>query len=231
MYYFKEIIGKFPIICFIYYICWVKIEQSIQEFISQPLTHQLLVSLLKDYKRPNDKINELVKSGQLITLKKGLYVWNSANLPELYGIANVIFAPSYVSAESALSFRGLIPERVFSVVSMSFKQSKTFENQLGKFEYKKIPLSYYSLGIKREELRENQFSLMATAEKALMDKVITTSGILLRSVESAKVFMLENLRIDEDQLNLLDTELMKTWAEIAPKKESIKNLIKAIDAL
>ncbi len=209
----------------------MKIEQSIHEFISQPLTHQLLVSLLKDYKRPNDKINELVKSGQLLTLKKGLYIWDSPNIPELFGIANVIYAPSYVSVESALSFRGLIPERVFSVVSMSFKSSKIFENQLGKFEYRKIPLPYYSLGIKREELRENQFALMATSEKALMDKVVTTSGVLLRSVESARVFMIENLRIDEDQLKLLDTNLMKIWAEVAPKEDSIKNLIKAIETL
>lgn len=209
----------------------MKIEQSIHEFISQPLTHQLLISLLKNYKRPNDKINELVKSGQLISLKKGLYVWNSPNIPELFSISNVISAPSYVSAESALAFRGLIPERVNSIVSMSFKNSKIFENQLGRFEYRKIPLPYYSLGVKREELRENQFAVIATAEKALMDKVVTTSGILLRSVESAKVFMTENLRIDEDQLKLLDAEMMKTWAELAPKKDSIKNLIKAIETL
>lgn len=114
---------------------------------------------------------------------------------------------------------------------MSFKNSKIFENQLGRFEYRKIPLPYYSLGVKREELRENQFAVIATAEKALMDKVVTTSGILLRSVESAKVFMTENLRIDEDQLKLLDAEMMKTWAELAPKKDSIKNLIKAIETL
>ncbi|MEJ8590745.1 hypothetical protein JSO54_05795 [Riemerella anatipestifer] len=209
----------------------MKVEESIQKFIAQPLTHQLLVSILKDYKRPNDKINELVKSGQLIHLKKGLYVWNSPNLPELFSIANVIYAPSYVSLESALSFRGFIPERVFSVVSINFKSSKIFDNQLGRFEYKKIPVVYYPLGIKREKLRKNQFALIATAEKALMDKVVTTSGILLRSVESAKVFMTENLRIDEEQLKLLDTELMKNWADVAPKKASIKNLIKAIETL
>ncbi|MDY3547282.1 hypothetical protein PG291_01510 [Riemerella anatipestifer] len=87
------------------------------------------------------------------------------------------------------------------------------------------------MGIKREKLRENQFALIVTAEKALMDKVVTASGILLRSVESAKVFMTENLRIDEEQLKLLDTELMKTWIELAPKKTSIKNLIKAIETL
>jgi hypothetical protein len=30
--------------------------------------------MLKDYKRPNDKITELIKSGELISLKKGRYI-------------------------------------------------------------------------------------------------------------------------------------------------------------
>ena len=89
--------------------------------------------------------------------------------------------PSYVSLESALSFYGLIPERVFSVSSMTFKTSKKFTNEFGNFEYIKIPTPYYSFGIKRISIRDGQFSLMAMAEKALMDKVITTAGIIIRS--------------------------------------------------
>lgn len=204
---------------------------SIQEFSSQPLTHQLLVSLLKDYKRPNDKINEWVKSGELIPLKRGCYVWNSTYLPEPFAIANVLFAPSYVSAESALSFRGFIPEKVFSVVSMSIRGTKTIENPIGTFEYKKVPSPYYAVGIKREQLRENQFALMATAEKALLDKIITSPGVLLRSIASAKIYLTENVRIDENLLQTLDTKTMKYWIALAPKKESIENLIKAIETL
>lgn len=209
----------------------MKIEDSIHTFASHPLSHQLLISLLKGYKRPNDKINELVKQGQLISLKRGLYVWNSQNIPELFSIANVLNAPSYVSAESALSYRGLIPEKVYTVVSMSFKNSKKINNKLGNFEYTKVPLPYYSFGILREKLRENQFALIASSEKALLDTIISSSGVLLRSVASAKLFMTENLRIDEDQLKMLDLEKMKTWVEDSPKKESIRYIIKALEAL
>lgn len=209
----------------------MRIEESIQKFESHPITHQVLVSLLKEYKRPNDKIHEWVKQGQLITLKRGLYLWNSQNLPELFSIANILSAPSYVSAESALAFRGLIPEKVFTVVSMSFKKAVNFRNNLGSFEYKKIPLPYYSFGINREKLRENQFALIATAEKALLDKIVSSAGILLRSTTSAQSFLTENLRIDIDQLKLLDTEMMKTWITDIPKKESVKNIIKAIETL
>lgn len=206
-------------------------EQSIQQFASQPLTHQLLTGLLKEYKRPNDKINEWLKQGQLISLKRGLYVWNAPQLPELFSIANVLSAPSYVSAESALSFRGLIPEKVFTIISMSFISAKNFQNSLGSFEYKKIPLPYYSFGIAREELSPKQFALVATAEKALLDKVIITSGTVLRSVSAAQRYLLDNLRIDEEQLKGLDVEKMKSWLPDSPKKESIQHIIKAVETI
>lgn len=172
-----------------------------------------------------------MNEGKLISLKKGLYVWNSDSLPENFSIANILYTPSYVSLESALSFYGLIPERVFSISSMTFKTSKKFSNALGNFEYIKIPTLYYSFGIKRISIRDGKFSLMATAEKALMDKVITTSGTNIRSEISAQKFLFENLRMDEEQVKIFNTKEMKTWLEFAPKKESLLNVIKVIEKL
>jgi len=53
MTFFSKIIGKNPIILLNLH---MDLSQSIRNLSSQPLTHQLLISLLKDYKRPNDKI-------------------------------------------------------------------------------------------------------------------------------------------------------------------------------
>ncbi len=209
----------------------MEFSTHIQNLSAHPIPHQVLVSLFKDYKRPNDKIHSLIREQKLIPLKKALYVWNSDALPEKFSIANVLYAPSYVSAESALSFYGLIPERVYSTVSITVKTPRKFTNDLGDFDYIKLPSPYYSFGIKRVELRENQFALMATPEKALMDKVITTSGILLRSEKSAKEYLMENLRIEFEQLKSLDLSEMKIWSESAPKKESINYIIKAIENL
>lgn len=196
-----------------------------------PISHQTLLSLLKDYKRPNDKIYEMVSNHKLVPLRRGLYVWNNQVLPEPFSIANVLYGPSYVSAESALSYRGIIPERVFSIVSMTLKQSKIFKTHLGNFEYIKLPAPYYAFGVEQVEIRDGQFSLMAVAEKALFDKVITTSGVLLRSISSAKDFMLQNLRIDEDLLRKFDVKTMQIWVKHAPKKASLKYIIKAIEQL
>jgi hypothetical protein len=209
----------------------MRLEQSIEQYATQPMSHQLLVGLLKNYKSPNDKISEWVKQGQLIPLKRGLYVWNAQQLPELFSIANILLAPSYVSAESAMSYHGLIPEQVFTIISMSLNSTKTVKNSLGNFEYKKLPFPYYSFGVQRVELIESQFALIASPEKALMDKVIITTGVLFRSMVSAQIYLTENLRIDKEQLRKLDLEKMKTWLPDAPKKESINNLIKAIETL
>src|SRR5688572_9123494 len=103
----------------------MSITENLKAFSGQLITHQLLRSLLKDYKRPNDKIHELQKSGILQPLKKGLYIagpsLNTNRLPEPLLIANHILGPSYVSADTALSYYGLIPERVYEITSMTTK--------------------------------------------------------------------------------------------------------------
>lgn len=221
----------FPIIYIYIYICDVSIEQMILPFQSQPISHQVLMSLLKDYKRPNDKINELVKDEKLIPLKRGVYIWNSAQRPENFTIANFLYGPSYISVESALSFHGIIPEQVFGITSMTTKQSKVFDNRIRRFEYKHLSTPYYSFGVKQEKLRENQFALVACPEKALFDKIVTTSGVLFRSEQTASEFLLENMRMNEDLLKSFDLNMMHSWIVDAPKKESLSFTIKAIERL
>jgi len=206
-------------------------------FRNHPVTHQVLLSLLKAYKRPNDKIHEMLKKGELVALKKGMYIWNDASQIEYaldiepFSIANALYGPSYVSAESALAYRALIPEQVFAFVSMTTKPSKKFTNKIGNFEYKHLPIPYYAFGIKYEKLGEDQFAQVATGEKALFDLIITTSGILFRSTESARAYLLESLRMEEEQLKTFDTATMQKWMIDAPKKKSLSFIIKAIASL
>ena len=227
------IIGIFPIIIFLFYICGMDLRQLIKNYANRPLPHQVLITLLKDYKRPNDKINEWVKQGQLISLKRGLYLLSEQgkNPAESFVTANVLYGPSYISGETALAFRGLIPERVYGYLSMTTKPSKLFENAAGTFEYKHLPLPYYTFGITLQQLGVDQIAQVATAEKALFDKIVTTSGILIRSKEAARKYLLENLRMEEHQLKELNTQQMSTWLPDAPKKESLSLTIKAIESL
>ena len=161
-------------------------REAIREYEEQPITKQLLFDLLKEYKRPYDKITELVKQGILAPVKRGIYVPGpnlNVIIPESFLLANHLLGPSYISMESALSHWGLIPERVYEISSVTTQNSKIYKTSVGRFSYIHVPLPYYSFGIQQVELTKKQRVMMATPEKALCDKIITTPGILLRSIK------------------------------------------------
>ncbi|MBL4675370.1 MAG: hypothetical protein JKY70_04070 [Mucilaginibacter sp.] len=123
----------------------MEIRDYIADYATQPITHQLLISILKDYKRPNDKIKALRANGLLQSLKKWLYVAGPnirSSKPENRLLANHIYGPSYVSMDTALAYYGLIPERVYEIASMTSKHSKTFQTPVGTFSYTHLPFPY-----------------------------------------------------------------------------------------
>lgn len=208
--------------------------QAIRSYASQPLSHQVVVSLLKGYKRPNDKVHALLNEGVLESVKKGLYIVGPAiktTKPEPFLLANHILGPSYVSVDTALSYHGWIPERVYEVASMTTKASRKFTTPLGVFTYTHLSLPYYAFGIEQVQLADEQYAMMATPEKALFDKVITTSGLILRSQTQVLNYLLEDLRINEDRLRECDLQKMSQWVQDASKAESLSLIIKAIKAL
>jgi len=210
------------------------IIRTIRLHMDQLLPHQLLLSWLKDYKRPNDKILELKAQGFLESLKKGVYIAGPSvtdKKPDVLLVGNHLLGPSYVSVETALSYYGLIPERVYEISSMTIKASRSFNTSLGMFPYTRMPLPYYSFGLKTLRLASNQYAMVASPEKALCDKIITTTGLTLRSISSAYNYLVEDMRIDESSLNDLDTDMIKGWLPDSPKKESIAMVVKMIERL
>ncbi len=208
--------------------------EQIRQYAHQPLTHQLLVSLLKSFKQPNDKIYKLMRDGLIIPVKKGLYIAGSilnAGRPDPFLLANHMLGPSYVSMETALAYYGFIPERVHEIASVTTKASRTFDTRVGKFTYTRAPLPYYTFGIQRIMLSDDQYALVASPEKAICDKIITTSGLLFRSRNSATEFLIENMRMDEEKLQELDLDEMETWVAQSPKAESLQMVIHAIKEL
>lgn len=202
---------------------------------NQPLPHQLLVSILKDYERPNDKIYQLAKKGLIQSIKKGLYVagpaLNADSKPEPFLLANHILGPSYVSVETAMSYHGLIPERVYEIASMTTQAPRKFNTPLGTFTYTRLPLPYYAFGIRCVKLADDQHAMVATPEKALCDKIITTSGLLLRSKKAAKEFLLENMRMDEEVLRQLNTQEMTSWIKGSLKEDSLSLVVNVLQEL
>jgi len=209
-------------------------ERRIKEYTNAPLTRHLLLEILREYKRPNDKISELMKKGELISLRRGLYVPGpqaELPMPASFLIANHLRGPSYVSLDAALSFWGLIPERAYEISSVTVKPSKKYTTPIGRFGYQQLPSPYYAYGIQCVELTANQHVLMASPEKALCDKIVLTPHVNLRSIKQTRAFLLDDLRMDEQDLRTLNLEKMATWLSEAPKKNSLIVLIDTLKEL
>jgi hypothetical protein len=210
------------------------ILKRIQQYADIPISRSMMLNILHDYKRPNDKISDLMKGNYLIQLKRGLYVAGPASStisPEPFLIANHLRGPSYISRESALSYYNMIPEKVMEYSSVTTNTSKIYYTPLGRFSYTKLKIPYYTLGIDSVEIANNQVALIAKPEKAICDLIILTSNVKLRSIKQTKEYLFEDLRIDYDALIKLDISLIKSWVDNAPKKGSIEMLIQTLGKL
>lgn len=174
------------------------------------LDYQQLISCLHGYAKPRDRITALLASGGLVRLRKGLYVlgerYRRAPLQREH-LANLIYGPSYISLEYALGYHGLIPERVENVTSVTVGENHRFDTPVGVFTYQSLSPRYYSAGIRWEGEAERRF-LMASPEKALVDKVWTDKRFRPSGLKDFDHYLFEDLRLDEAQADTLNPELL-----------------------
>lgn len=212
----------------------MNLRRKIKYYTDAPITHNVLLEALGSYRRPNDKVSEMIKGGELIALRRGLYIPGpefDLPVPEAFVIANHLRGPSYVSLETALSYWGFIPERVHEIASVTIKTTKAYNTPIGRFSFQHLNVPYYSFGIRMVRLTAQQTALMASPEKAVCDKIVLTAGVLLRSIDQTLDFLTEDLRIDEEQLHTLNSEVIQSWIEDAPKKSSLSMLVNTLQKL
>ncbi len=179
---------------------------------------QTLLVLLKDYKKPREKISYLVKKGELIRLKNGFYLvkrkiglGRDKYIP-YEQIANFLYGPSYVSLEWALSYYGLIPEGVRTITCMSLDRSKEYSTPIGDFSYCRIPSSAFPIGVVQKKTEDSSTTfLMATPEKALADLVFVTCKGLTK--EELQAELIQSKRIDPECFQKLDKKLLHEIAK------------------
>lgn len=180
-------------------------------------THDQLYSVLESQvNNVNAKISYMVKKGDLIRLKQGVYMFGDdyrQSPVNLFSAANILYPPSYVSFDYALSYYGLIPEKVYEVTSATLHANKLYETPIGRFSYKSIPLKAYSIGIDWSYDKTNGGQLIATAEKALCDKIRYDRGLGRLSQDKAINYLEYDLRVELDMLVTFDTELIDTIAD------------------
>ncbi len=165
------------------------------------LTTSMLIDQLKDFSDPSGKIMRMKANGELFQLTRGFYE-TDGTVPG-YCLAGVIFGPSYLSFDYALSVYGLIPETVYTYTSATFdkKKAKKLSNHFGRFTYRDVPSGVYPFGIVIRE--ENGYIYqIASPEKALCDKLYTMPPVTSR--RDIEKMLFEDLRIDTSEFTKLD---------------------------
>jgi predicted transcriptional regulator of viral defense system len=209
------------------------LEFRLASFGAVPFSHGALLPLLSDYASPNDKISEWLASGVLIPLKRGLYVVGSSWRQEalcLPLIANRLHGPSCVSLEYALSWHGLIPERVVEVTSVCTGRGREAENSLGRFSYATIPEKLFAVGLTIEAVG-NQHFWLANPTKAVCDKVLLTRHLKAVGKVSMRAFLFEDLRMDEALLQGFDASVIEAYVSSGYKQRQFKALHQVLEEI
>jgi len=179
------------------------------------IDYQTLKDVLVSYKSKRDKISHLIKTGEIVRIKKGLYVLNESyrrgNI-SLEHLSNLLYGPSYVSLEYALSYYGLLPEKVETVTAVTTGRTREFKTPLGVFTYRNITLSQFSLGMEIIEPHPDVRFMMASPEKALADFIQSQKGVPSHAAKQYEQYLFENIRLDEKMLSNLTLRELKAFS-------------------
>jgi len=178
----------------------MQFEQLLYLVADQPLFETGL--LLSGEVDPNDvrrQLSRWVSAGKLKQLRRGLYTLATPYQkisPHPFLVANFLMPGSYVSAQSALAYYGLIPEYVARTSSVTTGRPAQWE---GGFHFQHLaPHLFY--GYQRVDVAPEQSAFIATPEKAILDLAHLTPDA--DSLDYLRQLRLQNLeRLDLEQLH------------------------------
>ena len=153
-----------------------------------------------------DNLTRWCRRGLLVKLRNQYYAFPEyRQVPDFSRyVANRIYAPSYISLHSAMSFYGMIPEEVVQLTSVTTLKTARFENVFGTFHYQNVKTPLF-FGYENKTMQSGRGLLFATPEKALLDL------LYLNPYYKTEQDM-EELRLDEDYMqNELNMERLMSY--------------------
>lgn len=137
------------------------------------------------------QLHQWVKAGELISLKRGLYVFSDSHVDKVE-VARRLYSPCYISLEYALNLYGLIPDVPFSLTLVTPKITRKFNTPYGQFVYYKIK--------KEAFFGYDPQTLIAEKEKALVDYLYLNGRRFVPQIDFWRELRLQNLNdIDFDK--------------------------------
>jgi len=145
------------------------------------------------------------KSGKLIQIRRGIYAlaepYRKSYIFEPY-LASLLKKPSYISAEKALEYHGLIPEVVPVYTSVTTKRPEKIISPLGTFDFRHIKRTFF-WGYNSVTVNK-QTGFIASPEKALLD------FFYLKGLKISPAY-LEELRLENTEK--IDLEKLALYAK------------------
>ena len=190
--------------------------------------HQLSaypVFSLKDVRKVLPSCNRIQldrweKKGYLTKIRRGFYCFSDQKGDPnfLLYAASKLYAPSYISLETALKQYGLLPEEIFQVTSVSTKKMTHFETPIGNFRYRHMKPGLF-WGYKIVESRPgNPGILLAEPEKAILDYLYVHPQL-----KTAHDF--EGMRINVDEFRLhMNLETLQKYLDAFGQKQLSKRV-------
>lgn len=157
-------------------------------------------------------LKRAVASQETIRVARGLYCLDSALTGRKFDpleLAQLVYGPSYISLEFALSYHGWIPEAVYSITSVSAKRSRVFDTPIGYFTFTRVPQRLFFAGVERVETSTGGSFMLANPLKALADLVY------VRKIDDAPSLVLQSFRIDPAMLDRFQDEQEEPLAEVS----------------
>lgn len=178
-----------------------------------PFDYVLLTDRLRSYAAVRDRIGRLLERGDVVRVKKGLYIPGpdrAVHPVDPLVLSGLISGPSYVSFEKALELHGLIPERVEEITCATTKRQRLFTTPAGRFSYHPVAGEVFGAGVALVAAAGGNYFL-ASPEKALCD-CAARSGSVLTRLADVPDWLEDNLRVDPASLTGLVRDDLRTLA-------------------
>lgn len=129
------------------------------------------------------QLSRFAARGLIVSIRRGLYCFDPKAVDE-FVLAHLLYQPSYISAESALHYYGIIPDIPQAVTSVTVTTSKSIKSSLGLFLYSKVKREIF-FGYSAISSPDSAYSFnIAQKEKALLDYLYLRS---IRNVKDARL--------------------------------------------
>lgn len=145
------------------------------------------------------------KRGYIESLKRGLDIFSDEkNKLSPEEVSFILYEPSYLSLEYALSYYGVIPEIVFVKTAVTTKTTRKFSNGFGSFSYRHIKPELF-FGYIAKDTTVGKY-LLAEPEKAFLDYLYFNLGKIDDEND------ISELRINKEELEkIIDHKKLESY--------------------